>query len=142
MNKERPNMGNVPFPKKMVFVFGSNLAGLHGACAARTAFHKHGADWGVGEGMTGNSYAIPTKDERIASRSLEDVQRSVDKFIQFAELHPDDMEFQVTRIGCGLAGFTDAQIAPMFAAAPKNCKFDEAWKPFVTNKEFWGTFNQ
>lgn len=113
-----------------IFVFGSNLAGLHGGGAARHAFDVYGAEWGVGEGITGQSYALPTKEANVRdARSLEAVRNSVNRFLIFAEANPQ-MIFHVTRIGCGLAGFTDEQIAPMFADAPENCEFDPLWSQY------------
>ena len=98
---------------KKIFVFGSNLAGVHGAGAARYALLNKGAIMGQGIGLFGESYALPTKDERIQSLTLQAVQYHVDAFIGFAMRHPD-MVFQVTRVGCGLAGFTDDQVLQTF----------------------------
>lgn len=123
----------------MIFVFGSNTAGLHGAGAARVARNEHGAKLGVGEGLSKNSYALPTKDANIKSLSLEKVKVHVKTFIWFATEHPD-LEFQVTRIGCGLAGFKDEAIAPLFFSAPENCFFDLAWKQWLPNAKFWGSY--
>ncbi len=122
-----------------VFVFGSNQAGIHGAGAAAYACKLFGAEWRVGEGPTGECYAIPTKDYNIRSRTLEDIQVSVDIFISYAKVH-SELTFQVTRIGCGLAGFADSNIAPMFADAPNNCEFDSAWQQWLPAKKAWGTF--
>ena len=94
-----------------VFVFGSNLAGMHGGGAARAAFEKFGAVWGFGVGLQGQSYAIPTMQGGV-----ETIKPYVDDFIDFAHARPD-LFFYVTRIGCGIAGFSDAEIAPLFAAA-------------------------
>ena len=94
-----------------VFVFGSNLAGMHGGGAAYAAFKKFGAIWGRGVGLQGQSYAIPTMQGGV-----ETIKPYVDDFIDFARSRPD-LFFYVTRIGCGIAGFTDAEIAPLFAAA-------------------------
>ena len=94
-----------------VFVFGSNLAGMHGGGAARAAFEKFGAVWGCGVGLQGQSYAIPTMQGGV-----ETIRPYVDDFIDFAKARPD-LFFYVTRIGCGIAGFADAEIAPLFAAA-------------------------
>jgi hypothetical protein len=109
---------------KPIFVFGSNLAGIHGAGAAKFAYENHDAIWGCGEGIQGDSYGIPTKDERIQTRSLEDVRASVEKFKRFA-MENQEMLFHVTAIGCGLAGFARWQITPMFSGAPGNCYFFE-----------------
>jgi len=91
-----------------IFVFGSNLSGNHGGGAARVAFDKFGANWGQGVGLQGKSYAIPTMQGGVAT-----IRPYVDKFIAFAKDNPDK-HFLVTRIGCGIAGFNDAEIAPLF----------------------------
>ena len=107
-----------------VFVFGSNLAGRHGKGAALDARLKHGAQLGVGEGPTGNAYAIPTKTGDLRTRSLDDIRVSVSLFKMYAAANPG-LAFQVTRIGCGLAGYRDDQIGPMFSDAPDNCALPE-----------------
>lgn len=123
----------------MIFVFGSNLAGRHGAGAAATARVVHGAEYGVGLGITGNAYALPTKDHNIQKLNLVDIKNFVEMFLDFARNNPQH-EFQVTRVGCGLAGYTDSDIAPMFYDAPSNCLFDEKWHKYLPRKvEFWGT---
>ena len=94
-----------------VFVFGSNLAGMHGGGAAYAAFQKFGAVWGCGVGLQGQSYAIPTMQGGV-----ETIKPYVDEFIDFARSRPD-LFFYVTRIGCGIAGFDDDDITPLFAAA-------------------------
>jgi hypothetical protein len=112
-----------------VFVFGSNLAGRHGKGAALDARIRHGAQLGVGEGPTGNAYAIPTKTGDLRTRSLDDIRVSVARFKAYASSRPD-LTFQVTRIGCGLAGYRDDQIGPMFSDAPGNCVLPEEWLRF------------
>lgn len=112
---------------KHIFVFGSNLAGIHGAGAALQAKAVWGAVQGVEEGRTGNAYAIPTKDKHFRTLHLEYVQVSVWHFLQYARDNPD-LTFLVTRIGCGLAGYADAEIAPMFAEAPFNCQLPDGWE--------------
>lgn len=94
-----------------IFVFGSNLGGMHGGGAARAAYNRFGAVWGQGVGLQGQSYAIPTMQGGV-----ETIKPYVDEFIEFAHAHPE-LKFLVTRIGCGIAGFRDEQIAPLFAAA-------------------------
>ena len=94
-----------------VFVFGSNLQGYHGGGAARTAMDKFGAEWGVGVGPTGRCYAIPTMQGGV-----DTIRPYVDKFIAYAKQHPEQ-HFLVTRIGCGIAGFSPDEIAPLFADA-------------------------
>lgn len=103
-----------------VFVFGSNEAGRHGKGAAKFAREQHGAIYGQGWGLQGNSFAIPTKDAHIRTLPLEVIRTYVDKFLVFAAGHPD-LQFQVTPIGCGLAGYKPEQIAPMFKNPPPNC---------------------
>lgn len=94
-----------------VFVFGSNLQGHHDGGAARVARERFGAIYGQGVGLHGQSYAIPTMN-----LTLGEISRYVDEFIWFADSHPE-MTFMVTRIGCGIAGFRDEEIAPLFAKA-------------------------
>jgi hypothetical protein len=94
-----------------VFVFGSNLAGLHGGGAARAAYNKFGAVWGQGIGMQGQSYAIPTMQGGV-----ETIAPYVDEFIEYAGSHPEK-RFLVTEIGCGIAGFKPEEIAPLFSGA-------------------------
>jgi hypothetical protein len=94
-----------------IFVFGSNLEGMHGGGAARAAYNKFGAIWGQGVGLQGQSYGIPTMHGGI-----DVIKPYVDKFIDFAKSHPE-LKFLVTRIGCGIAGFRDEEIAPLFKDA-------------------------
>ena len=94
-----------------IFVFGSNLKGMHGGGAAYIAYRKFGAIMGQGVGLQGQSYAIPTMQGGV-----ETIRPYVDEFIEFAKQHPE-LTFLVTRIGCGIAGFTDDEIAPLFEAA-------------------------
>lgn len=116
---------------RTIFVFGSNLAGRHGKGAAQFAMHHHGAVYGVGVGRTGHSYAIPTKDAKIRTLPLDQIQRYVSEFLVYASEHPE-LQFEVTRIGCGLAGYQDHQIGPMFIGAPVNCQLPSAWCLFAT----------
>lgn len=109
-----------------IFVFGSNLAGRHGKGAALCARQQHGAVYGVGVGRTGNAYAIPTKDEGLRTLPVESIRAYVNDFLTYAALHPD-LSFTVTRIGCGLAGYMDADIAPLFKDAPPNCILPTGW---------------
>lgn len=105
-----PNMISA-LKENEIFVFGSNLGGMHGGGAARAAYNRFGAVWGQGVGLQGQSYAIPTMQGGV-----ETIKPYVDEFIAFAQTHPE-LKFLVTRIGCGIAGFRDEQIAPLFAAA-------------------------
>ena len=94
-----------------IFVFGSNLGGFHGGGAARAALNRFGAVWGQGVGLQGHSYAIPTMHG-----GPDAIKPYVDEFIEFARQHPE-LKFLVTPIGCGIAGFTPRDIAPLFADA-------------------------
>ena len=94
-----------------IFVFGSNLAGAHGGGAARLAYKRFGAVWGEGVGLHGQTYAIPTMQGGV-----ETIKPYVDAFIRFAKAH-SQLTFLVTRIGCGIAGFRDEEIAPLFTDA-------------------------
>jgi hypothetical protein len=124
----------------LIFVFGSNESGIHGAGAAAYAKVHHGAVYGVGWGLQGTSFGIPTKDWDIETLDLGVIDFYVARFLAFAELKKH-LTFKVTRIGCGLAGLEDYQIAPMFTHAPINCQFDEVWKEFLpSDLKYWGTF--
>ena len=92
-----------------IFVFGSNLRGMHGGGAARVAMEEFGAEWGVGVGRTGQTYAIPTMHGGVDA-----IKPYVDEFVEYAKEHPE-LRFLVTRVGCGIAGFRDVDIAPLFA---------------------------
>ena len=94
-----------------VFVFGSNLAGAHGGGAALLAYRKFGAIWGLGVGLQGQSYGIPTMHGGVDA-----IKPYVDEFIEFAKTRPE-LTFLVTRVGCGIAGFTNEEISPLFAKA-------------------------
>lgn len=109
-----------------IFVFGSNLAGRHGKGAALHARLHCGAIYGQGVGLQGRSYAIPTKDERLRTLPIPAIAKQVTQFLAFAAAHPE-LRFQVTRIGCGLAGYRDEQIGPLFAGAPENCELPVEW---------------
>jgi hypothetical protein len=113
----------------MILVFGSNRKGIHGAGSAQVAFRRYGAEFGIGEGRTGNAYAIPTKETPYRGRSISDIRASVDLFLEYARAHPE-LEFAVVRVGCGLAGRTDEQMAPLFDSAPENCAFDPLWEKY------------
>lgn len=121
--------GTQPRPDQ-IFVFGSNLAGIHGAGAARAAADTYGAIIGVGTGLQGRSFAIPTKDQRIDTLPFGVVSSFVADFKQYATDNPDK-KFFLTRIGCGLAGFTDEQIAPLFKGSPFNCDMPTQWAQYL-----------
>lgn len=116
------------FAHQAIFVFGSNLQGIHGAGAAAYARKWRGAEPGRGEGLTGQSYALPTKftvRETVPNPTV--LQQSVSIFLRYARSHPE-MPFMVSRVGCGLAGFTDAQVYPLFEDAPENCFLPGTWQ--------------
>ena len=113
--------------KLLIFVFGSNLAGRHGKGAALEARRKYGAIYGRGIGIQESSYAIPTKNGALETLPLTTISMYVNDFKMFAFLHPETTFF-VTRIGCGLAGYTEAQIAPLFHDFPGNCILPEGWR--------------
>jgi len=111
----------------MIFVFGSNLAGRHGKGAALYARQNHGAKYGVGIGFEGNSYAIPTKDANLRTLPIPIIELFVQDFLRFATANPE-REFEVTKIGCGLAGYQESDICPLFKTAPANCFLPEGWR--------------
>ena len=111
-----------------VFVFGSNLTGIHGAGAAKYARQRHGAIIGIGSGPQGNSYAIPTKRTPRETLSLDEIESYVRDFLDYARKHPE-LTFLLTAIGCGLAGYKPYQIAPMFKDAPTNVIKPAEFKP-------------
>lgn len=94
-----------------IFVFGSNLSGSHGGGAALLAYNRFGAIWGQGVGLQGQSYGIPTMHGGVDA-----IKPYVDEFIAFAREH-QEYKFLVTRVGCGIAGFTDTEMAPLFKDA-------------------------
>jgi hypothetical protein len=112
-----------------IFVFGSNLQGMHGGGAARIAFQRYGAIMGQGVGLQGKSYAIPTMQGDAST-----IKPYVEEFIDFAKQHPE-MTFLVTKIGCGIAGFTPKEIAPLFKKA---VKVQNIYLPI----EFWEELKQ
>jgi hypothetical protein len=113
-------------PVAKIFVFGSNLAGRHGRGSALYARQHHGARYGVGVGRTGNAYGIPTKDHLMRTLSLTSIAVHVKEFLEYANAHPE-LTFDVVEIGCGLAGYTPAVIAPLFRNAPSNVHLPEAF---------------
>ena len=129
--------------RDMCFVFGSNTAGRHGAGAARAALLQHGAVMGVGVGPAGASYAVPTKDSRLRTLPLIEIQTYIEDFIRYARKHPE-LKFQITQLGCGLAGLKPEWIAPMFLKSPENCYFDTQWQKHLPERieqyRYWGSF--
>ena len=130
-----------------IWGFGSNLSGIHGAGAAKVALDKFCARWGVGAGPTGDAYAIPTKQvyyddpeekspgirwakQGLVTMSIHAIKPYVDQFIDYSDALKYKTFF-LTRIGCGLAGYKDEEIAPLFYHAPDHCIFPVQWRDFV-----------
>ena len=109
--------------EKEIFVFGSNIQGMHMGGTARVAYNKFGAEWGNGEGLQGQSYALPTME------GLESTKQAVNHFQECAKEHPD-LKFYVTPVGCGIAGYSPEEIAPMFNDA---AHFENVYLPI----SFW-----
>ena len=116
----------------MILVFGSNEAGRHGKGAALNARKRWGAIYGQGYGLQGQSFAIPTKDFRIQTLSIQSISGYVRAFMEFVKQNPDRM-FVITAIGTGLAGYSHEEMAPLFGPIRdfKNCFFPEEWKPIL-----------
>ena len=104
-----------------IFVFGSNASGQHGAGAARYAADHFGAVWGEGHGLHGRSYAIDTMS------GMPTMQTEVREFLKFAGEHPE-LRFLVTKVGCGIAGYTPAEVAPLFRGSPGNVVLPEEFR--------------
>ena len=113
-----------------VFVFGSNLAGIHGAGAAQTAYKLHGAKYGHGVGRVGMSYAIPTKGIRVEPIHLERIIPHIEVFLDYAYAHKDT-KFFVTALGTGLAGFSHADIGVLFRGHTPNCRMPPEWMEYL-----------
>ena len=114
----------------IIFVFGSNLAGRHGAGSALKAL-EFGAKIGIGEGIQGKTYAIPTKDENLKTLPLSQINEYVHMFLKYAKAHPW-LTFYVVEIGCGLAGYKPWQIAPMFSGHTSNVLLSPKFESFVS----------
>lgn len=113
------------------FVFGSNLAGIHGKGSALAAVQKHGALRGCGAGPQGSAWGIPTKKHwKSSAMSLEEISPYVWALVEYAKQHPDTL-FDVVRVGCGLAGYTDEEMAPLFNGAPSNVLLPERWREII-----------
>lgn len=145
MSKNRTEQPNIAsgkidvLEKNEIFVFGSNLAGQHKGGSAKAAHLKFGAEWGVGVGLTGQAYAIPTMQGGV-----ETIKPYVDEFIEFAKVHTE-LKFLVTRIGCGIAGFKDEEIAPLFKKAISVCNiflpkefYDILVAPYLAHCFYYG----
>ena len=123
--------------KDMIFVFGSNLSGIHGAGAAAYARRNKGAIFGQGIGLQNQSYALPPTGKHISFMPLSEIEVHIDAFKDFAMNNPH-LDFQVTQVACGRAGFTKEQIAPLFKNSPSNCYFDMEWQPILGDSHnYW-----
>lgn len=111
-----------------IFVFGSNLAGRHGAGAALFARNHYGAEYGIGEGLTGDSYALPTKDAHIQTLPYHKIDKAIARFLAFAKEHPE-MRFLLTPVGCGLAGYKRSTIWKSLKThgMPSNVVLTSSW---------------
>ena len=115
----------------VVFVSGSNLCGRHGKGAAKVAHRLFGATMGVGIGRDNQSYHIPTKPCNVWLRlSVGEIHKHIRDFVRYTKENPNDFFF-ITRIGCGLAGYQDSDMAPLFHGLGDNCSVVESWKQFL-----------
>jgi len=131
MNYDRMNKEDYPpVSEDEIFVFGSNIKGIHGRGAALFARRYHGAKLGIGHGHQDSSYAIPTKATPYIPLGLEEVAEYVGIFVNYTLRHPE-LKFYVSAVGCGNAGFSNKEIAPLFKGAV-NCRFPEEWEPYLT----------
>lgn len=121
-------------PENHIFVFGSNLAGIHGSGAAKTALTHFGAKMFQGSGLQGASYAIPTKRHPYITLPLNVIQEYVTEFVEFATSNPQ-LTFYLTPIGTGYAGYTHEQIAPLFKNLPSNVIVPPLWKSLISPKD-------
>lgn len=103
-----------------IFVFGANGRGRHGSGSARAAFDSFGAEWGVADGPTGQSYAIDTMSGEATMKA------AIERFLGYAAAHPGSV-FLVTAIGTGIAGYTHAEVARYFAGAGTNVALPRAF---------------
>lgn len=117
-----------------VFVYGSNLAGVHGAGAARSAHRSFGATWGRCHGLDNNTYGIPTKDANLKVLPLDRIKKYVDNFVNDCKINVD-RQFFVTAVGTGLAGYTPKDIAPLFEQA-------RDLKNIYLPQEFWEVLDE
>lgn len=119
-----------------VFVFGSNLAGIHGAGAALLAKQEYGAVQGKGFGFYGQSYAIPTKNENIISLDMFSITAWVEEFIKFVNEHPEK-NFFLTAVGCGLAHKSHKEMSELFTPLRNhdNISFPDVWEKYLLEEE-------
>lgn len=114
----------------VIFVFGSNLQGIHGSGSARDALRYFQAVFGIGEGLQGQAYGLPTCDIPGVGLPLEDIQKRVNTFRKVVMENPR-LSFIVTAVGCGYAGYSAKDIAPMFKEGFERCWFPESWRQYI-----------
>lgn len=102
-----------------IFVFGSNMLGNHSGGAAKIAHEKFGAEWGIGRGLTGQCYAFPTLSREMTRPFIDSIEKERDYLFSTARALPEKTFF-LTKLGCGIAGFKEEEIAPLFKDAPTN----------------------
>lgn len=126
-----------------VFVFGSNRNGDHCGGAAHVAHERFGAKWGVGEGLMGRSYALPTLDESMGRVSVADLEESFRKLFACAAEHPD-LTFLLTKVGCGIAGWGVTEVGDALWRAAKGYYADGAprLRNIVLPREFASRFER
>jgi hypothetical protein len=124
---ERERYASLMNRPNAVFVFGSNREGKHGGGAARAAHQLYGAKWALGEGPQGRSYAIPTMDRIGYPLEVSEIRLHINRFLAYAERHSEAV-FVLTRVGCGIAGYSDKEIAPLFRKAPANVILPLEWE--------------
>lgn len=110
-----------------IFVFGSNVNGEHLGGAAKQAYKDFGATWGIGEGISGHSYAFPTLDRKMKPRSILNLKESVKKLYSMCELF-NHCEFLLTKVGCGIAGYKEKFMKSLFKNPPNNLILPEDWR--------------
>lgn len=115
--------------ENVIFVMGSNRRGIHGAGSARDALRHFGAVWGIGEGLQGQTYALPTCDIPGEGLTLQQIQTHVETFKKVVFNNPR-LSFMVTAVGCGYAGYTAVDIAPLFKGLER-CWFPESWRRYI-----------
>lgn len=108
------------------FVFGSNLKGEHYGGAADQAYREFDAEWGIGEGLTGDSYAFPTLDERMQRFEAEELESIKQAFFRCCRAHPE-LIFLLTKVGCGIAGYPEEQMKQLFSDTPENVVKPKDW---------------
>jgi hypothetical protein len=119
-----------------IFVFGANTRGAHGAGAAKQAAKEFGAQYGVREGFTGRCWAFPTLDDNLQKRSRAELERSRDLLYSACEENPE-LEFLLTKVGCGLAGFSEDFMRGLFTNPPANLVLPEDWKMLNQKENEW-----